>query len=192
MGNSWRRRFSALRRAGRSGPSKHSTPGRKGPRSSNFRRVLADSAMNRPFFVPMQRMSRSAMFRAPSELFFGVLQDGHQGNKAPSAFPLLHRNHENGSASRNCGHDEKGVAGFQRSFETIIAEQQIHIHKKMNVPPNRSDLGADTSLNGWMILLKLQQSIADRRRGHDQLRTSTALRSSRRRNLNWNRSWHSR
>jgi hypothetical protein len=133
--------------------------------------------MNRPFFVPMQRMSRSAMFRSPSELVFGVLQDGHQGNKAPSAFPLLHRNHENGSASRNCGHDEKGVAGFQRSFETIIAEQQIHIHKKMNVPPNRSDLGADTSLNGWMILLKLQQSIADRRRGHDQLRTSTALRS---------------
>jgi hypothetical protein len=33
---------------------------------------------------------------ALSELFFSVLQEGHQGNKGLSAFQLLHRNHENG------------------------------------------------------------------------------------------------
>lgn len=103
----------------------------------------------------MQRMSRSAMVRALSELVLDVLQEGHQGNKVASAFPLLHRNHENGLASRNCGHDEKGVARIQRSVESIMASQQIVVHKKMNVTSNRSGLVTDTSINSRMILLKL-------------------------------------
>jgi hypothetical protein len=35
-------------------------------------------------------------FRALSESVFSVLQEGRQGNKGLSGFPLLHRNHENG------------------------------------------------------------------------------------------------
>jgi len=95
------------------------------------------------------------MFRALSELVFSVLQGAHQGNKDPSAFQLLHRNHENGSASRNRGHDENSVARIQRRVETIIASQQIVIHKKMNVSPYGSGLVTDTSINGRMILFKL-------------------------------------
>src|SRR5690349_18125102 len=37
------------------------TPGPNGPRSSNLRRSLDDSATNRPFLVPMARSTRSDM-----------------------------------------------------------------------------------------------------------------------------------
>ena len=103
------------------------------------------------------------MFRTLSEIVFSVLQDAHQENNDPSAFQLLQKNYENGSASRNCGHDKKGVAGIQRRVETVIAFEQIVVHKKMNVPPHCSGLVADTSINTRMILLQLYQSLPDRR-----------------------------
>jgi hypothetical protein len=59
----------------------------------------------------------------------------------------------------------------------MIASQQIVVHKKMNMPPHGSGLVTDTSINDRMILFEFEQSLANRRRRHDQLRPATARRS---------------